>query len=185
MSYIPGSTLQELWPTLSTDSKQIIAEQLKSHFDELRAIPSPSPCYFGSLETHICVDRRQLTRLNVGEHRLISSEKEFNKFIMTDLLHHYPTEYYNMLLSMMRQDHRVVLTHGDLHPRNIMVKDTVVTGIIDWECAGWYPEYWEYIKGLTSEGPVVDWWRYLSKVVSPYNAEWAIDRQLERVMVMR
>ncbi len=21
-----------------------------------------------------------------------------------------------------------------------------VTGIVDWECAGWYPEYWEYTK---------------------------------------
>ena len=153
--------------------------------DELRAIPSPSSCYFGSLETHICIDMRQLTRLNIGENRLISSEAEFNKFIMTDLLSDYPTEYYDMLLSMMRQDHKVVLTHGDFHPRNIMVEDMVITGIIDWECAGWYPEYWEYVKALTSVGPVVDWWRYLTTIIDPWYAEWAIDRQFEKVMVMR
>ena len=90
-----------------------------------------------------------------------------------------------MILSMMRQDHKVVLTHGDFHPRNIIIKDGVVTGIIDWECAGWYPEYWEYVKALTSVGPVVDWWRYLPTILGTYHAEWAIDRQLEKVMVMR
>ena len=177
MSYIPGSTLQDLWPTLSMEARQNITDQLKTFMDELRAVPSPSPCYFGSLETHICVDRRQLTRLNIGGNRRISSEAEFNRFIMIDLWHTYPTEYCNMVLSMMRQDHRVVLTHGDFHPRNIMVKDMVVTGIIDWECAGWYPEYWEYVKALTSVGPVVDWWRYLSTIIDPYYSEWAIDRQ--------
>jgi aminoglycoside phosphotransferase len=177
MSYIPGSTLQDIWPTLGTEERHNITDQLKTCMDELRAVPPPSPCYFGSLETHICIDRRQFTRLNIGRNKRISSEAEFNTFIMTDLWHTYPPEYCNMVLSMMRQDHRVVLTHGDLHPRNIMVKDMVVTGIIDWECAGWYPEYWEYVKALTSVGPVVDWWRYISTIIDPYYSEWAIDRQ--------
>lgn len=21
-----------------------------------------------------------------------------------------------------------------------------ISGVVDWECAGWYPEYWEYTK---------------------------------------
>jgi aminoglycoside phosphotransferase len=185
MSYVPGTTLQHIWPTLSMEARQNITDQLKSYMDELRAIPPPSSCYIGSLESHICVDNRQLLRLNIDENRLISSEKEFNRFIMADLWEFYPTEYYNMLLSMMRQNHRIVLTHGDFHPRNIMVKDTIITGIIDWEFSGWYPEYWEYIKALTAVEPVDDWWRYLSTIVGPYYTEWAIDRQLEKVMIMR
>ncbi|KAL8964742.1 MAG: hypothetical protein Q9197_006823 [Variospora fuerteventurae] len=32
-----------------------------------------------------------------------------------------------------------VLVHGDLHGRNIMVKDGRITGILDWEFAGAYP----------------------------------------------
>ncbi|KAL2139432.1 hypothetical protein VTI28DRAFT_5152 [Corynascus sepedonium] len=39
---------------------------------------------------------------------------------------------------------RFVLTHGDLTPRNIMVLGNVVTGIIDWELSGFFPEYAEY-----------------------------------------
>jgi aminoglycoside phosphotransferase (APT) family kinase protein len=40
-----------------------------------------------------------------------------------------------------------VLTHGDLRPTNIIVTDTspaMVVTIIDWEQAGWYPDYWYY-----------------------------------------
>lgn len=44
--------------------------------------------------------------------------------------------------------YRVCFTHADLDPRNILVdpKDGKITGIVDWEFGGWYPEYWEYTK---------------------------------------
>ena len=43
-----------------------------------------------------------------------------------------------------RPTHAVVFTHGDLNPHNILVSpDGHVCGIIDWESAGWLPEYWE------------------------------------------
>ncbi|KAI0631146.1 kinase-like protein [Trametes polyzona] len=36
-------------------------------------------------------------------------------------------------------------SHGDLLPENIMVDESsgVITGIIDWERAGWYPYFWD------------------------------------------
>ncbi|KAF8149944.1 kinase-like domain-containing protein [Crassisporium funariophilum] len=37
----------------------------------------------------------------------------------------------------------VVLTHGDLAPRNIMVDGEKITGLVDWETLGWYPDFWE------------------------------------------
>lgn len=37
----------------------------------------------------------------------------------------------------------VVLCHGDLNPTNIMVQGGKITGIIDWETLGFYPEWWE------------------------------------------
>ncbi|KAK3291872.1 kinase-like domain-containing protein [Chaetomium fimeti] len=44
--------------------------------------------------------------------------------------------------------YRVRYSHADLAPHNIIVdpKAGKITGIIDWEFGGWYPEYWEYIK---------------------------------------
>jgi len=187
MSYIPGKTLEELWPTLAVDAKQSIAKQLKRIMGDFREVKPSAPCVFGSFETHTCVDQRQMTRLNVAENRLIFSEDEFNKFIMTDLCHLYSADVYDMLLAMIRTNHKIVFTHGDFHPRNIIVSphDLIVIGIIDWESAGWYPEYWEYIKGLQALGPVQDWWRYLESIVGSYHLEWAIDQQVEKVMIMR
>ncbi|KAI9739868.1 MAG: hypothetical protein M1818_004924 [Claussenomyces sp. TS43310] len=46
----------------------------------------------------------------------------------------------------------------DLH--NIMVKDNKITGLIDWEYAGWYPEYWEYVKFFQRYSDNPDWKDY-------------------------
>jgi aminoglycoside phosphotransferase len=82
------------------------------------------------------------------------SESEFNKLLQNvnipDVIH--------------RSDHRIVFTHGDINMRNILVdeKSGRLSGIVDWETAGWYPDYWEctkayYITKLK--------WRWLSAVV--------------------
>lgn len=56
-----------------------------------------------------------------------------------------------------RRGHQIVFTHADLNPRNILVRQVKggdgrkhweVSGIIDWETAGWYPEYWDCTKSL-------------------------------------
>lgn len=44
--------------------------------------------------------------------------------------------------------HQILFTHGDLRLQNIMVKDGCVSGVLDWEFSGWYPEYWEFSKAL-------------------------------------
>ncbi|TLD12542.1 uncharacterized protein PgNI_02961 [Pyricularia grisea] len=42
-----------------------------------------------------------------------------------------------------------VFTHVDFNPTEILVRGDEVVGIIDWECAGWYPVYWEYTSTVT------------------------------------
>jgi len=45
---------------------------------------------------------------------------------------------------MLPRADRSFFTHGDVAPRNIMVGEAGnVTGTINWETAGWYPDYWE------------------------------------------
>ncbi|KAK6840103.1 hypothetical protein PG987_005969 [Apiospora arundinis] len=53
-----------------------------------------------------------------------------------------------------------VFTHGDLNPSNIFVRGDEVVGIIDWETAGWYPDYWEYTSAWTEKEKVVPGERY-------------------------
>ncbi|KAF7938646.1 uncharacterized protein EAE98_000984 [Botrytis deweyae] len=44
----------------------------------------------------------------------------------------------------IKEGAKYVLSHGDLDPSNIMVKDGHVTAIIDWEHGGYRPEWWEW-----------------------------------------
>jgi aminoglycoside phosphotransferase (APT) family kinase protein len=56
-----------------------------------------------------------------------------------------------------RRGHKVLFTHADLNPRNILVDRARlshgqhvwrVSGIVDWENSGYYPEYWDYTKAM-------------------------------------
>ncbi|KOS44792.1 hypothetical protein ACN38_g4260 [Penicillium nordicum] len=49
MQLIPGIDLPKLWGELSKNEKVSICEQLRRIFSQLRAIPAPSPSYFGSI----------------------------------------------------------------------------------------------------------------------------------------
>lgn len=67
---------------------------------------------------------------------------------------------------------------GDLNPSNLMVVgepgSSRIRGIIDWEQAGRYPEYWKYCKLLISV-PYDHEWReagWVSKVTRNFENEW-------------
>ncbi|KAJ7266578.1 hypothetical protein C8J57DRAFT_375624 [Mycena rebaudengoi] len=81
--------------------------------------------------------------------------------------------------------HRIVFTHGDFSPRNMMVRDDVVLALIDWENAGWYPEHWEYIKANFSPDHSCgqSWVRALDDIM-PYNYvhDWMIDKRLSDLL---
>jgi hypothetical protein len=72
----------------------------------------------------------------------------------------------------------IYFTHGDLTLGNIIISGTPesqrIVGIVDWEQAGWYPEYWEYCKLLygveyTHEWRSAEW---VEKVIKSYDDEW-------------
>jgi thiamine kinase-like enzyme len=52
---------------------------------------------------------------------------------------------------------RVVFTHCDLALQNILVRadgdgQLSIAAILDWEHAGWMPEYWEYCTAMSHWG---------------------------------
>ncbi|BDD63618.1 hypothetical protein MPDQ_004267 [Monascus purpureus] len=170
MSFIDGQTLDTVWDSCSEHTKAAIAAQLKSYMEEIRNIGDGS--YIGS------VDHGPVTDQILSNHHTkgpFLSEEEFNKAIIDAYEANFPKRHIRALLSGMlfQNKHRIVFTHGDFRPRNIMVKDGKVTGIIDWELSGWYPEYWEFVKSLYVWRWQNDWYDYLVKILQPYYAEYA------------
>jgi hypothetical protein len=97
---------------------------------------------------------------------------------------------------MLCTDHRIVFTHGDFHPRNIMVidmhdphaavgptsdTDIEVSGIIDWDTSGFYPEYWEELKALNTGSPYdpSDWWEHLPPCMLGHEKDVVLDKLIE------
>jgi aminoglycoside phosphotransferase len=181
MSLVEGCTLASKWEDMSTEDKHKITSQLVHYISQLRSLEPQQPINFGSVVNGICRDVRREQR----QCRFITSEQQFNDFL-GDFTLRRDSQKVRMLLSSLRDNHKILLTHGDLHPRNIMVQGSTVTGIIDWEYGGWYPEYWEFLKGLNSFDPseeCQDWWEYLMCITGEYRCEWAIDSALDHFIV--
>ncbi|CZT17628.1 uncharacterized protein RCC_03465 [Ramularia collo-cygni] len=78
--------------------------------------------------------------------------------------------------------HRVTFTHGDLKAHNILVTDDGhLSGILDWETGGWYPEYWEFTTAMRSSKD--SWWSQTAAWMGgdQYSKELACDRALHRL----
>ncbi|KAL2160757.1 hypothetical protein VTH06DRAFT_954 [Thermothelomyces fergusii] len=201
MSRAAGVTLESVWADLSAEHKASVKAQLDSVFCSLRKERggggSSSQKYFGGFVSAICKDTRRHQRLSEPR---IQTETQFNDFLCRKPGRD-PTPWIAMLRSGMRNDHRLVMTHGDLHPRNIMVrweprdedeanlnmcgegKGIRITALIDWEMSGWYPEYWEFVKALSinPRGKLSDWFEYLpTDAIGTWPVELAIDSLLDR-----
>lgn len=186
MTHVPGVTLYSRWPTLNASQKKMVANQLNDMLLALRAVPWSPGTPLGSIASpHICKDTRKWTRSS----GVIYSEAEFNNFLLRCPRQGFSTSYVTWLHSRLRHDHRIVLTHGDLNPKNIILldgaRDTVsISGVVDWEMGGWYPEYWDSLKALNTRGPDddSDWWISLPEPINQHVAEVALDTFIEAVI---
>ena len=175
MENIPGETLQELWPTLSEEGKKSYAQQMNAILEQLRSLQGR---YIGSVDEGPVVDTRRSTERGGP----FFSEADFNNFLRQNTVSRTPKIYRRMLTSQMSDTHRILFTHGDLNPRNIIVREGRIVGLLDWECAGWYPEYWEFIRFFRSIYTRVDWHEYADIIFTDlYPSEVMTDHFLGRL----
>ncbi|TFK65269.1 hypothetical protein BDN72DRAFT_205962 [Pluteus cervinus] len=187
MTRLPGETLKHRWPTMPIQDKQAVQAALDNFFIDLRRVQLPFGSPMGSLsKEHRCKDCRREVRTSAN---LIYTEAQFNDFITSSKISNASPGYRKWVLSMMRLDHRILLTHGDLHPENIILdtddRGLVKVGIIDWEMGGFYPEYWEMLKALNMRGvnDTNDWWDFLPQSILGYNHDVAVDRLIESTLL--
>ena len=186
MTKIQGDTLESRWPTLSMKSKAAIQQSLNEAMLILRGAEKAEGQPLGSLSGR-CRDIRTSDRYTESP---VHDEASFNEFLLTSPGSRVSNSYKTWIKSMLRTDHRIVFTHGDLHPRNIMVVDledggVSLSGIFDWEASGFYPEYWEHLKAFNTRDArdESDWWTSLPPAIIGYDHEIAIDRLLERSLI--
>ena len=146
MEYIEGKMLAEVWTRLTSEQKGSIVNQLKGYLAELRALSPPHP---GRVES---VDGTEIGNTTIGPNRgPFDSVESFHRARGYSHIRSSPDKYprYKDVFNRIKgKKYRTVFTHGDFSLHNILVnKDMKIAAIIDWEFAGWYPEYWEYTQG--------------------------------------
>lgn len=183
-SFVPGIPLDRIWTDMKPLHKAKIKLQLETIFRELRALPIPSEeGYLEGGSPLLCKDTRRWTRTSSS---IIENETQFNEFLLTEA--HGAPELIDFVRPCLRDDHRIVMTHGDLSARNILVNnehDVKITGIIDWEYGGGYPEYWEYIKALNTVffNDWEDWHIYIPEnSIGTYKREYVVDEFIRRLV---
>lgn len=156
MTRIPGKTLKSVIASLSPDELHTIMQELAGILERMRSYSNP----WG---TRVCgVDGKDIYGGRVpGRH--ISACDDERSFYATPLqaAQARDEEGRAMLETAKKMPtlfpHDIVFTHGDLWDHNIMVNQGHITGIVDWEWAGWLPEYWEYTSILQWTGIRVPW----------------------------
>jgi serine/threonine protein kinase len=187
MSFIPGTTLAHAWPTLSIQQKSSIQQKLDDIFVRMRQITKPYGQNLGG------VGGEGVKAFHVDDCALfagISTAAQYRELQFSAA--HNGSKTYAKLLQMLSDmrgsdsDHEAVFIYGDIRPANIMVdmkpgtEDLSVRAIIDWEDAGFYPEWYECMAltrtlSLVDEG---DWFLHVPESISPLKCprQWLVDR---------
>ncbi|KAF8823525.1 hypothetical protein HHX47_DHR10000188 [Lentinula edodes] len=148
MELILGETLADQYGSLTEDVCRIIIRDLIDITNELRSIPPPSRpplvCGLGSIP----IDCRRIQLNGSSSFGPFDSVKAFHEELIKFSNLEFPNqETESAALSkihrLYEKPYRIVFTHNDLHPGNVIVDANFrIVGIIDWESSGWMPEYW-------------------------------------------
>lgn len=77
--------------------------------------------------------------------------------------------YWHQVTTQLSTGYTIVFTHADITARNIIIRNGCIVALLDWEFAGWYPEYWKYafaLRGMAN----LDWETLRYHLPSLYSA---------------
>jgi thiamine kinase-like enzyme len=142
---LPGVFLSTIIDTLDRSTLLNIASELRTFLQELSKLDGEG-IRLGLIGRPGCFDHGILERYDRrirgrGCMEGIKATEDFVRFI-DDYTPYGPSrEQRDKWIKDFQFRLPTIFSHGDLQPENIFVNEGHVFGIIDWECAGWYPYF--------------------------------------------
>ncbi|PHH54414.1 Dentin sialophosphoprotein [Ceratocystis fimbriata CBS 114723] len=189
MTKVPGVVLSDVWSQLNEETKLRVCRDIWALIEEMRNVKRPEGHF--PEQKYVTMDGGYTFDPLLGDHDdpnpPLFNDQIFRERIEQRYLNAHqckfmrrsqriespslePTSQPKVTREILHLPHceKEVLTHGDLAPGNILVDPdtTLITAILDWESAGWYPDYWEWAKILNPWNDT-DWKRHM-KVTSPF-----------------
>nr|POE77836.1 inositol phosphoceramide mannosyltransferase 3 [Quercus suber] len=173
MTFIEGQCHDVVWDELDQGCKTAIAAQLHTCVHKLRSISRDSQSTVASVSVGPLGDP-------IFDYH--SSQDDFSAALVSVHEQAMSKAHLRYLIEggLAQHKHKIVLTHGDLQGRNVMVTRDKLVGMIDWETCGWYPEYWEFAKCFCVAGWPKDWPNFVSKHLQPYYCQWLLYDMIKR-----
>lgn len=168
MRRILGESLSTAWPNLSAEEKDGIVRQTAEYLQQLRQLQSQKMQALdgGPIYSNFLI-RSQASDVPHGP---LGSDDELWAE-MERALQHIPEPARLRLRSRMPPAAPYTFTHADLTNVNIMVENGRLTGIIDWECSGYFPVWWEYVcTSIMDSEEDRQWKELLRKHMPDYSA---------------
>ncbi|KAL3473935.1 kinase-like protein [Aspergillus californicus] len=178
MELLPGDTLEALLPSLNPDEKATISKLIKTAITGLRSIPPPD--YFGMLNRQPFLDGViYVPGLSPKICGPFSNEEDLNAGLLEKLQKTESEHYIRFLQNMVNQTlkgHRPVFTHD----RN-GCPDFKIT-LLDWESAGWYPEFWDFCNSTVACRFKPDWLELVPNILDQYPVEYLTTQVIYALM---
>ena len=190
-SYIPKITLTNIWPKLAYEQKISVQGQLEDILVKVRSIKRDGRP-LGRIDEKGVIDQRGRSDEYCAS-KSINTVADFEDFLFSyrPWVSDTYVQFLRKLLPASRYEQNCVFTHCDVRPDNIMVDTNEyggisVTGIVDWEEAGYYPAYWESVKSrrIFFANQDNDWYLFLPQCIAPstYPESWLVDRLWESMI---
>ncbi len=158
---VPGVPLADIWTDLDETQRSDIKGQLRTQLDGMRICTQSFIGRVGHQHVRNVYDR--ISQTYCGP---FANETEFDNWCLARLkCGPIPRWKWRRVLERSRRNTPAtfVLTHGDLTRRNILVQGSTITGIVDWENSGVFPEYAEYAFAMSLCHEHETWWIPVSK----------------------
>ncbi|RMD44949.1 hypothetical protein DV735_g143, partial [Chaetothyriales sp. CBS 134920] len=187
MQRLPGTCASHVVSGWSQDQKEVFSRDLADYLHQLRGLQPPSAQFIGSVSTAL---RSQLIddRLSVNPCGPFSTIADFHTYLRFGR----PLDHWFDITKVTKvhtrpESYTSTFSHSDLCPKNILVApDGHITGIIDWEYAGWYPDYWEYTKMHYIQNAAPQWKNFYDAIEQqPAITKYPDELACERVIWMR
>ncbi|KAJ6502186.1 hypothetical protein C8R45DRAFT_611535 [Mycena sanguinolenta] len=161
---------------------QHVTDVLSDWIAQLRALPSPHGA-------RVCgFTGGPLRSFRIGESHVgpFDSVAHFHSQPFCTVMPYYydaaSPDIQKLISARPHKQYAIHLVHGDLLLHNILADDDLCpTGIVDWECAAWMPEYWENVSSSYNAYWSMWCWKDLRRAAFPqYDDDLIIDRQVQK-----